>query len=351
MGAMTTRERIQAMRQGIAANKSKGLRPYKFKAGVTSFRILPAADTKATPDLAGDFSRRYGKTYLKSFDGQNFFGIGDRDITYGESDPIRELIFDAMRQAPDPETKKHYQQMLAGPRIIFAALILDDKDQPATEPVLIEVSETAFDGILSQFEAWTEEDPDYDLASLTNGHVFKCEKQGSGLDTKYTFTVSPKKAPLNASILDKTIDLDAFITSQFEGLETKALEFLGKLNGAAGITTNVGMIAAQQQPKIANAAGGTKPAAASQSSVSASAVTVVEDDDDVLGGDGLPDSVAAPVEDAVFEEADLAEAAADLTPTPTPTPTPAPTPAAKPTPAAAAPADSSEIDDILAGLE
>lgn len=333
MSALTVRERIQQKRQGIAANKSKGLRPYKFKNGTTSFRILPAGDTKATPNSAGDFSRRYGKTYLKSFDGQNFFGIGDRDITYGETDPIRELIFDAMRQAPDPQTKEHYQKMLASPREVFCALILDDKDQPATDPVLIEMSETAFDGLLSQFEAWTEEDPDYDLASLTNGHVFKCEKVGTGLDTKYTFTVSPKKAPLNASILDKVIDLDAWIVSQFEGMETKALEFLGRMNGAAGITTNAAIASSAGTARIASSTA--------SSSISPAAVTSVLEDDEV------PTFDKPEPEDAVFEAADLDEAVAEVAPEPTP----AAKPAAKATTAVTAPADSNEIDDILAGLE
>ncbi len=350
MGAMTTRERIAAMRAGIAQNRSKGLRPYKFKGGTTSFRILPAADTKDTPTNSGAFDRRYGKTYLKSFDGQNFFGIGDRDITYGETDPIKELIFDAMRQAPDNETKEHYRKMLASPRHIFCALILDDKDQPATEPVLIEVSEGAFDGILSQFEAWTEADEDYDLASLENGHVFKCEKTGSGLDTKYTFTVTPKKAKLNPAILDKVIDLDAWIASQFEGLETKALEFLGRLNGAAGIALNAQLAASAATPRIAQSSSTTAAAQAAAAKGTSAVTSVIEEDDDATP----PFDTDTTVEDAVFEEADLADAVADVAPEPEPAPAkPAPAKAApaKPAPAATVPADSSEIDDILAGLE
>jgi hypothetical protein len=344
MGALTARERIQQKRQAIAANRSKGLRPYKFKNGETKFRILPAPDTSGTPTVSGDFSRKYGKTYLKSFDGQSFFGIGDRDITYGERDPIKEMLFDCMRQAPDAETKEHYRKMLASPREIFCALILDDKDQPANEPVLIEVSEGAFDGILSQFEAWTDEDPDYDIASLENGHVFKCEKSGTGMDTKYQFTVTPKKAKLAPKILEKAIDLDAWIASQFENLEGKALEFLGKINGAAGITVAAAITSASStsQARLTNA-GGT----AAASKINAAAVTEVLDEDE---------EEAPAVEDADFEDADLDAAIAsvvDEEPEAEPEPAkpaakPASKPAAKPAPAAA---DSDDIDDILAGLE
>lgn len=341
MARLSPRERIQQQRQKIAANRSKGLKPYRFKNGITSFRILPAADTADEPTNAGDFSRRFGKTYLKSFDGQSFFGIGDRDITYGETDPIKELIFDAMRQAPDPETKEHYRKMLASPREIFCALILDDKDQSPTEPVLIELSEGAFDGILSQFEAWSDEDPDYDLASLANGHVFKCDKQGTGLDTKYTFTVTPKKAPLDPKILDKVIDLDAWIHSQFEDMETKALEFLGRLNGAAGITMPSNLIANASTPRIASNVTGQAQvktqaqAPANNSSISSAAVTEILDeiDDEVPHLDPKTDDIVDAVVEEIVEEPVAAE--------------PEPVAAA----AAAAPAASDEIDDILASLQ
>lgn len=272
--AMSARDRIMAGRNNIAANRSKGLRPYKFKAGVTKFRILPLSADKSLP-----FERKYGKTYLKSFDGKSFFGIVDRSITFDEpSDPIRELIFDAMRQAPDEDTKKHYQQMLAGTRYVFNALILDDKDQSPTEPVLLEMSEGAFDNILGQFMIWSEEDPDYDLAALDTGHVFTVEKTGAGLDTRYNFQVTPTKMALPTKILDKVIDLDTWILSQVEGLEVKALEFLGRVNGAVGITTtvNAGLIASSTAG-AGSTAGGTSP----------KAVTTLIDED---------------VEDAVIEE-------------------------------------------------
>ena len=236
MGAMSARDRILKNRENIAANRSKGMRSYKFKNGVTKLRILPLVDDPSQP-----FERKFGKTYLKSFDNKQFLGIIDRSITFDEpSDPVRELIFDAMRQAPDQETKDHYRDMLASTRYVFNALILDgDPDQKPNEPVIIEVSETQFDEIMSQFLIWSEDDPDYDLAALKTGHVFSVEKTGSGLDTRYNWQATPKKAPLNAKVLDKAHDLDAWIQSQIEGLEEKALEFMGRLNAAVGIETTI----------------------------------------------------------------------------------------------------------------
>lgn len=321
-GGMSARDRVMARRSSIAANRSKGLKTYKFKAGVTKFRILPLSADKTVP-----FERKFGKTYLKGFDGKSFFGIIDRSITYDEpSDPIRELIFDAMRQSPDDETKKHYQSMLAGTRFVFNALILDDKDQSPTEPVLVEMSETAFDTILSQFMIWSEADPDYDLAALDTGHVFTVEKTGQGIDTRYTFQVTPQKMPLPEKILEKVIDLDAWIESQVEGLEAKALEFLGRVNGAVGITTTIpaGALSHHTPPPT--------PAPAATNTMSSAAVTSVVED----------------IEDAVIAEI-VNEAAA--APEPTPAPAPAPAPAPEPAPAApAASVEEADLEAILAQL-
>lgn len=304
-GGMSSRDRVLARRNAIAANRSKGLKPYKFKAGVTKFRILPLSADKGEP-----FERKYGKTYLKSFDGKNFFGIIDRSITFDEpSDPIRDMIFDAMRQSPDDDTKKHFQSMLAGTRYVFNALILDDKDQSPTEPVLVEMSEGAFDTVMSQFLIWSEQDADYDLAALDTGHVFTVEKTGSGLDTRYTFQVTPAKMPLPEKILEKVIDLDAWIQSQIEGLEAKAIEFLGKVNGAVGITVTPPAVMVTASPAAQQAAA--QQATAAQQNISAAAVTTVIEEDEKV-----EDAVVEPVDDmAEIAAAIAAEAAPAATET------------------------------------
>ena len=313
-GAMSARERIMGKRAEIAQNRSKGLRTYKFKVGITKFRIVPLSADKSLP-----FERKFGKTYLKSFDGKQFFGIIDRSVTYDEpSDPVRELIFDAMRQAPDEDARKHYQSMLAGTRYVFNALILDDKDQSPTEPVLVEISEGAFDTVMGQFMIWSEEDPDYDLAALDTGHVFTVEKTGAGLDTRYAFQVTPSKMPLPAKILDKVIDLDAWILSQVEGMEAKALEFIGRVNGSVGITTTIN----PTTPLIANTDGGT----ASKTKMSPEAVTNLTEDEDVV-----EDAVVEDIVEELVEEAAAAEV--------------------KPAAAAAATSDELDLADILKQLE
>ena len=52
MAALSMKERIEAKRGTIAAGRTKGMRTYKFKAGKTTFRILPSTD-------GTDFERRF----------------------------------------------------------------------------------------------------------------------------------------------------------------------------------------------------------------------------------------------------------------------------------------------------
>lgn len=344
MTALSARDRILAKRGAIAADRSKGIKPYKWRVGITKFRILPARDTAVTPTMSGEWDRKYGKTYIKDFTDKLLFAIGDREVTYGQHDPFRDMIFDAMRATSDPQVKEHYRKMLSSPKNIFCALILDDPNVQATEPQLIEMGDNAFDSILAQAFTWAEENEDYDPFSLQTGHVFQCERVGTGAtDTRYTFTITPKVAPLAPAILDKTIDLDGWVQSQFENLDTKALEAMQKVNALAGISVAAPAI------QIAGPAQtqAPKPQQVAQTSVSPAAVTSLLEDDEVPTFT-KPDP--QPIEQEVIEEAVFVQE-----PAPVQVATPAQTPAAQ-TPAAQAPAanvatDSADIDDILAGLQ
>lgn len=355
MGALSMKEKIAQKRGAIAADQSKGTRTYKWKPGKTTFRIIPAKD-------GGDWDRKFGKTWLKSFDGQQKFSIGDRDITYDEQDPIKDMIFQAMRAAPTPEMKDHYKEMLASTKHIFQVLIISvngapDPDAPPTEPQIVEVSQTQMDNIFAQFEQYLDMDPDYDLAGKESGHLFTCEKKGTGFDTTYTFLATPQKAPLKDEIIQKQHDLDAWIKGEFDGLEAKAIEFLGRLNGAAGITVavNAGLLRDNGGNAGSLTADPAAVAAASTAAAANAAAATTTPADNGMSDD----AVTTVIEDADFEEVAAEESPFATEPEVTPEPTPAAEPAAAATPAAAEPAatpaaaavQSNEIDDILAGLQ
>ena len=362
--ALSLRDRIAQKRGDIAAGKSKGIKPYKFKVGDTLFRILPDKDPNA------DWDRRFGQLYLKSFDGADLVVIGDKFLTYGQEDPLREMVFDGMKRAPSEDVKEHFKDMLGGPRVIFNALILNDKEQPAGEPVLVELSETQFDMILAQFMIYLDVDPTHDLASLTRGHVFQCSRTGTGKnDTKYLFNATPKPAPLGAAILDKAHDLDGWVTALFEAKEQKALTLLGKL----GINTSSGSVATALTGGAGSANAALTAPAGTATNIGTAAVTSILDDSlptDVggpaAGGPVIEDAVYTPVADVDPIEAALAAINGDAAPVaetvvaPVETVKPVvapvetvvtPTPVQTPPKADVPPANSADIDAILASLD
>lgn len=332
MGAISIKDRLAQKRGAIAANKSKGIRTYKWKPGKTLFRIIPPTDGSM------EFDRRFGKMWLKSFDGQQKFSIGDRDITFGESDPIKDMIFRAMREAPNEEVRDHYKDMLAATKHVFQVYIISvngapDPDAPADQPQIVEVSETQFDKILGQFEVYSDMDETHDLASKDRGHVFMCEKAGTGFDTTYTFAATPRAMPLTDAQVLAQHDIDAWIQGEFEGLEAKAVEFLGKLNGAAGITVavNAGLLRGTGSNAAAPAQIASTAQTDAATNVSSATVTKIIDAEI----EEIPDTT--PPFDTGVTAATTVEVVA------TPEPTPAATPAAT--------LGTSEIDDILAGLQ
>lgn len=331
-GALSIAERLALRRGEIASTRSKGLRPYKFRAGRTLFRVVPQPGypTNIAPGTMG-IERRFGQTFLKSFDNKNIGSIGDRELTYGQSDPVRDMIFQAMRAAPTDEVKKHYQEMLASPRIVFCAVILDDPNQKPDEPVLIEISETAFDeGILAQAMVWA--DTGVDVFDAQQGHIFQVEKSGAGMDTSYNWAVTPKAAPIGQAILDKAIDLDSWITALFEGKEARCFEALAKLNASVGISVNAPAQLTAGTPAAAALPPPAQPAAAPAATAAAPAVTP-------------PAQPAAMVTHAI-EEAEYV--AVEETPAPPAAAAVTPPPAAPvaPQPASGEP----DLDSILASL-
>lgn len=346
-GALSIAERLALRRGEIAAGRSKGLRPYKFRAGRTLFRILPQPGYPANiaPGTMG-IERRFGQTFLKSFDNKNIGSIGDREITYGQADPVRDMLFQAMRAAPTDEVKKHYQEMLANPRIVFCAVILDDPNQSPNDPVLIEVSETAFDeGILAQAMVWG--DTGVDVFDPATGHIYQVEKSGQGKETSYTWAVTPKPAPIGQAILDKVIDLDSWITALFEGKEARCFEALAKLNASVGISVAPPQLIAgtPAQPALPAPATAAAPAATPTAAAPATAPVAPQP---VATPAAQPAMVTHAI-DAEYEE--VAPPATVAAPAVAPAATVAPQPET-PAPVAPQPAAAGEpdLDSILASL-
>lgn len=227
----TVTELLKQKRQQTADKRMGAKNPYKFKGGVTTIRILPTWRT----DGDTTFFHEFGQAFIKNMDKQTLAVIGDRKLTYGEDDPIRSLIQRAMGDASTDAQREHYKEMLAKPRILVNALVLDDREVSPTEAQLIDLSETQFDQILEQVQlaGITEE-----FLDLTNGFNLKVSKTGTGFTTKYSFTFDRKPSTVPTGAMETLTDIDAYVRSKFSDTD-RAINALKSITQGAPIVRSL----------------------------------------------------------------------------------------------------------------
>lgn len=203
---------IKSKRQQISDKKQGSKNTYRFKNKKTTIRILPT--WRPADHEEPIFYHDFGMSYIKDFDGNLLAVVGDARITYGQDDPIRNLINKALGTARTDAQRQHYKEMLAKPRIIVNALVLDDKENADPNiPEIVEFSSNQFDQVLAQMQLIAEggENP----LSLSAGYDLIVEKEGSGLLTKYKFNFARKATSVPESAMENINDIDSFLRSKF----------------------------------------------------------------------------------------------------------------------------------------
>jgi hypothetical protein len=211
MTTLTTAQRMELRRQKTADKKAGNSSTYRFKQKSTTIRILPSwrPETHEDPTFFHDF----GQTWIKDLDGKVLAVVGDNKMTFGEECPVRDLVERAYAGAKTDAQRNHYKEMKAKPRVLVNALILDDKEVKDNEPQIVEFSETQFDTILKDMLA--AEKAGDDVLSLTDGFDITVDKSGSGLETKYAFTLARRSSAVKGDPMASINDIDAFIRAQF----------------------------------------------------------------------------------------------------------------------------------------
>jgi hypothetical protein len=134
-----------------------------------------------------------------------------------------------MGEAYTDSQREHYKDMLAKPRELVNALVLDDKEVDPTIAQIVEFSETQFDNILEQVELNDILD---EFLDLTNGFNLKVSKTGTNFkNIRYTFSFERKPTAVNPTVMETITDLDAYVRSKFQDTEraVNALKSLTEL--------------------------------------------------------------------------------------------------------------------------
>lgn len=215
---MGLRDKLAATRQKSKERKAGSTRLFKWKNGKTKFRFLPGLSVPA------DFFREYGLHWLRDQDGKPIGAVGDRSICYeGEECIIRDGLQEAKRyanQIEDEKLEERVGNMLAKSRYIALIEVIDAPGEVPSEPVLADFPYGTFNAILSMMEdvfeeAESEEDGTAQIIG-DNAIVFQIEREGSGMNTEYTPTITRKSAPMSEGALEGAVSIDDWIAAQFE---------------------------------------------------------------------------------------------------------------------------------------
>lgn len=287
-------ELLKNKKQALAANRrAKTVKP---EDGRSRWRVLPGW-RKPDAENAEQFWHDFGAHYIKDQSGELKAVYICTDKTFGKPCSICAAVQHAIKNTNDGEMAKLLSESRSTGRVLLNALHIDGENP--TEPVILEIPPSVFEGMINIINEWGVETLD-----LAEGKDFVIERAGKGKNTKYSVQIAAKSAPVDPAVMKKIQNLDEYVAQESEEQAQRAL-------------TNFRQVAGLLPAGVASTATAAIPSAVAKPAMSS---MMIDDDDAAL---------------AALEAGTDVPAAAVATPAAAP--------------AAAATSDS-ELDDLLASL-
>lgn len=220
---MDTSKLLDMMKQKKAALKSKD-KTIKPQPGSNRYILMPGWRKGEEHVWYHDF----GQHYIKNAADEIQAVYPCNEAIYGKPCPICDGLNRAQHAASDDETVELLKKAKAGRSFLMNVLALDSEDP--TTPQILEIRSTAFGQLLDTVEEWagTMFDPD-------EAQIFTITREGKGLNTKYSVSVSPKKQAVPKVAYGKLTNLDEYVAQESDEQKRKALS---AINSVAGILGN-----------------------------------------------------------------------------------------------------------------
>jgi gp32 DNA binding protein like len=188
----------------------------KPQKGKTRIRLLPGWNPKAR----GTYWRDYAQHYVKDLDDALIAVVPCASHIHGEDCPVCNELGKAIRASSSDEIIKQLEKSKANVTILLNVLLLDGEDP--TTPVILEVKPSVMKGIHELMNDW-----DGVIFDPANGQELVINREGTGLLTKYSVQISPRKTPYDPKeVIPKLHDLDEYVSATYEASMTKAVGFL-----------------------------------------------------------------------------------------------------------------------------
>lgn len=243
-------------------SKAKTLKP---KAGDNRYVLLPGWRNGEEHIWFHDF----GQHFIKGIDGTLKAVYGCSDKTFGQPCALCDSLQSALKTTSDEAIKEALKEGISGQTYLMNVLALDDAD-PNT-PKILQLGKMAFSAVVEMVTQWGVKvfDPAAPMVVTIN-------RNGTGLNTKYTVMPSPTTHTLPAGVLSKLNNIDEYVRQESEDQQRRAL---------LAIDSVAGLLPSADTPRTTTTmlpnAEATRAAVAS--APTAAAVALDSELDDLLG--------------------------------------------------------------------
>jgi hypothetical protein len=219
---MDTTKLMALMKNKKAALKQKA-KTLKPNPGANRYVVLPGW-RKGEEHV---YFHEFGQHYIKNLAAEIVAVYPCLDATYGRSCPVCDGIGRAVRMTTDEDTVKMLEDAACGLKkqgYLLNVLALDSAEPDV--PQILEIRKSAFGQIVEIVEEWAAGVFDAD-----NPQIIVLNRDGKGLNTKYTVQISAKKHVMPATALSKLNNLDEYVRQENEEQQARALTAINSVAG------------------------------------------------------------------------------------------------------------------------
>jgi hypothetical protein len=206
-------------------NKAKTLKPTE---GSNRYVILPGW-RKGEEDV---FFHDYGQHFVKNAEGKLEAIYMCMDKTHAESCPVCQAISQASASVTDDSQIELLKDASTdkSQSFLLNVIALDSEDKES--PQILEVRKTVFNQILELMVDWGAAmfDPNEPI-------VIKVNREGKGLNTKYTVAPTMTKHPLKPAVFEKLNDLDDYTRKESDDQARRTISAVQNIVGILPPTT------------------------------------------------------------------------------------------------------------------
>lgn len=232
---------IKQKKEAIAANSGAREKVVRPTTGKSRWRILPS--WRKDDEV---FWHDFGQHFIKDSKGELKAVYVCVDKTFeGQDCPLCADLTTALLKAGDQATIDTLNEAKSKGVILVNALRMDGSDADPKKPVILALTTTTFGKVL---EIMAEDDFD-GMLDLKNGRDITINREGAGLNTKYSIIPSPKQTPVDPAVMATVHNLDEYVKQEYDDGFRKARAAIALASGDASALSRLSGAPALSGPK------------------------------------------------------------------------------------------------------